>query len=341
MRRSQGPTIDDLGETEALRRIQRLIPSPSKKVVVGIGDDAAVCRRPEAEFLVATTDPIRAGVHFPETHIPWRELGYKAVLVNASDIVAMGGKPAWFLVSLGLPGKIEWKEVRALYQGFQEGLEVCGAEFLGGDLDQTEQAQIEATLLGSVPQKGILRLDGAAPDEWIYVTGTLGDSRAGLEILLRSPDAKSRVSKEEKSLVNRHLRPPYLFDAMREIRRRFRPTALTDISDGLARDARRLCEASGVGCRIDLENIPISSQCFFFCERNGEDPRLFAASGGEDYQLLFTSKIDPEKAPIEAAGIPVTAVGRTTKPPRRVSFRLCGQTVKGIEGYEHFRAGSD
>jgi len=339
MKPSRNRTVADLGETETLARVRRLLPGHTKNVVVGFGDDAAVLRPPRSGCLVVTADALREGVHFPARTFPWRDIGYKAVMVNASDIVAMGGKPTGMLVTLGVPGKIPWRNLRELYLGFLEALRVCDAELLGGDLDRTDRLHVEVTMQGSVPRRGILRIDGAGPEEWIYVTGTLGDSRAGLLLLVASSRKKGAISKDERVLVQRHFRPPYRYEAMRVIRREFSPTALVDLSDGLARDVRRLCTASGVGCRIELETLPVSAECFLMCERTGEDPRLFACRGGEDYQLLFTSKQDPEKAPKEAAGIPVTTIGRTRKSPRRVSFELCGLKLDDLEGYEHFRTG--
>lgn len=337
MNRSHHATVSDLGETGAIARLRRLLPEPSGSLLVGPGDDAAVWNPPKGRSLIVTTDPLREGVHFPREWIPWRDIGYKAVMVNASDITAMGGKPEALLVSLGLPGTTLWKNVRELYRGFLEALEVCGAELIGGDIDRTDRVHIEPTMFGSVAPKDVLRIDGAAADEWIYVTGTLGDSRAGLEILLGDGRKKKRPSRDEKILIGRHQRPPYLYEPMNQIRKMFRPTALIDVSDGAARDVVRLLTASGIGAEIHLENLPISAECFFYCESNGRDPRLFACRGGEDYQLLFTAKRDPENAPTEAAGVPVTAVGRTRKFPRRVSFELCGQKVGDLTGYEHFR----
>jgi thiamine-monophosphate kinase len=337
MKRPSGRTLADLGETETIARLRRLLPPSSESLLVGPGDDAAVWKPPKGKSLILTTDPLREGVHFSQTGIPWRDIGYKAVMVNASDIVAMGGEPEALLISLGLPGKTLWKDVRELYRGFLNALEVCGADLIGGDLDRTDRVHIEPTMFGSVTPKGVLRIEGAVADEWVYVTGTLGDSRAGLEILLTDGRKKKRPSKDEKTLIGRHYRPPYLFDSMREIRKRFRPTALIDVSDGVARDIVRLSKASGVGAVVQLENLPVSPECFFYCEAVSQDPRLFACRGGEDYQLLFTSKRDPEKAPTEAAGVPVTAIGRTRKSPQRVSFELCGQKVDDLMGYEHFR----
>lgn len=338
MKQSRPATLADLGETETIARLQRLLPSSSESLLVGPGDDAAVWKPPKGKFLVVTADPVREGVHFSRKGLPWREIGYKAVMVNASDIVAMGGKPESMLVSLGLPGAMLWKDLRDLYRGFLEALEVCGAELIGGDLDRTDRVHIEPTMFGSVTSKGILRIDGAQADEWIYVTGTLGDSRAGLELLLTDGRRRKNLSKDEKTLIQRHYRPPYLYESMREIRSRFRPTALIDVSDGVARDVVRLCKASGVGASVHLEGLPVSPECFFYCEAVSQDPRLFACRGGEDYQLLFTSKRDPERAPTEAAGVPVTAIGRTRKSPRRVSFELCGKRVDDLMGYEHFRS---
>jgi len=232
-----------------------------------------------------------------------------------------------------------WKDLRELYRGILEALEVCGAELIGGDVDRTDRVHIEPAMFGSVAPKDVIRIDGAGADQWIYATGTLGDSRAGLEILLTDGRKRKRLTKDEKTLVARHYRPPYLFEAMDEIRKTFRPTALIDVSDGAARDVVRLSSASGVGAIVQLENLPVSPECFFYCEAAGRDPRPFACRGGEDYQLLFTSRRHPEDAPTEAAGVPVTAIGRTRKSPRRVDLELCGHKIDDLAGYEHFRAG--
>jgi len=327
-------TLDRLGETEVLARIRRLVPSPGEGTVVGVGDDAAVTRPARGGLTVTTTDSLVEGVHFTPKRLDWRGLGYKIVLVNASDIVAMGGTPTYGLLALALPGATTWENVKSLYAGLFEGLRVTGAELIGGDVDRFEHVVINFTMTGKVSPRKILRQNGALPGQTIYVTGTLGDSAAALPILAKT--GKRRLRPEEEALIYRHFHPPYLHEAMVEIRRIWKPTATTDLSDGLARDLRKICRASGTGARVDLENLPISVECFLVCERRSQDPRTLAASGGEDYQLLFTSDLPPEKSPLLAGDVTVSPIGGIIRSPKKVEYRLCGRRVDLRGGLDHF-----
>jgi thiamine monophosphate kinase len=123
---------------------------------------------------------------------------------------------------------------------------------------------------------------------------------------------------------------------MKEIRRIWKPTATTDLSDGLARDLKKICRSSSVGARVDLENLPVSVECFLVCEERNQDPRTLAATGGEDYQLLFASNLPPEKSPTDAGGATVSPIGRIVQSPKRVEYRLCGRRVNLEGGFDHF-----
>ena len=336
-RHQRKETLDRIGEDEILSRIRRLVPPSGTGTVVGIGDDAAVLRPPRGEMTVATTDSLVEGVHFAGKRLDWRGLGYKTVLANAADIVAMGGTPTYGLLSLALPGSTAWEDIAAFYAGLLEALDITGAELAGGDVDRFERIVINFTMIGKVRARRILRQNGALPGQTIYVTGTLGDSAAALPILAEK--RKRRLSPEEETILHRHFHPPYLHREMEEIRRIWKPTATTDLSDGLARDLRKICTASNVGASVDLEGLPISVECFLVSEKRDQDPRLLAATGGEDYQLLFTSDRPAEKSPTEAGGVAVSPVGRINRSPKKIRYRLCGRAVEVKGGFDHFSQG--
>jgi thiamine-monophosphate kinase len=333
--RKKERTLSDLGETEIHARIRRLFKDHSASALVGCGDDGAVVRPTRGSGSVLTTDFLLEGVHFPGRLHRWYELGYKCVMINSSDVVAMGGKPEWFLSYVAAPARTKWRDLKQAFQGMRDALKRSGGQLVGGDVDEYEQVVLGGTMVGRVSPRDVLRMEGASPDDTIYVTGTLGDSALGCRLL--STPASRRKRADAENLVRRHLCPPYRGDVIDGLRRDFKPTALTDLSDGLARDLRKLCRAGGVGAHVNLESLPISVSLFMEAERLAEDPRILAAIGGEDYELLFTSGVDSEAAPREVEGIPVTPIGRVTRGRGRVEWFLCGDRVEIEGGFRHFK----
>lgn len=298
--------VSDIGEFGLIDRLAQLVAVHREDVVVGIGDDVAVLRGDGASWLLATIDSQVEGIHFLREAISPYQLGRKALAINVSDIAAMGGEPTFALVSLALPPDVEVAWVEALYRGLRSEGDISGVAVVGGNIARSpDGVVIDIALLGRVLPEELLLRSGARPGDLVLVTGTLGDSAAGLHLILHPdtpvPDAVRRY------LLERHLTPTPRLKEARVIARSRQATAMIDVSDGLSSDVGHICDRSGVGVRLWAERIPISDalrQVAAVTERPAWD---WALAGGEDYELCFTAP--PEKA--EALAREVTAVTGT------------------------------
>ncbi len=285
--------VKDLGEFGLIGRIVSSLPPPPEHVVVGVGDDVAVLEGVNDEYLLATIDAQVEGVHFELETTNAYQLGRKAVAINVSDIAAMGGTPLWALVSLALPPETEVAFVDELYRGMREEIQGSGGDIVGGNVSKAHGGVfIDLCLLGKVRRDRVLLRSGARDGDIILVTGTLGDSRAGLELLKHrhwtiSPEHRSRV-------VEKHLTPSARLREGQRLGEVRRVSAMLDVSDGLLGDLQHLCDAGRVGAQIYLDKVPVSPACCEVARMAGADPLLWALTGGEDYELLFT--VPPEHA---------------------------------------------
>jgi thiamine-monophosphate kinase len=263
--------ISELGEFGLIRRLARILGSDK------IGDDCAFIEQ-NGKFFVLTTDALVEGVHFLKNINP-ETLGWKAISVNVSDSVAGGGKPRWVLVSLIIPDRgVSW--VERLYAGIKSACDFYECEVVGGNVARGEKVVIDVFLVGETEKP--LRRAGAKPGEGLFVSGTLGDSRAGLELL---KEGRGDYKPYELALIERHTRPTARIDYLTHLRKY--ASACVDISDGLLMDAGHLAERSGVKIEIDSSKLPLSDELRRYCEERGKDPLEYALKGGEDYQLLF------------------------------------------------------
>lgn len=254
-----------------------LRPSASP-VVEGIGDDAAVIAVRGGEKLLLSCDLLVEGVHFERRYAGPRQLGWKAAAVNLSDIAAMGGRPIHLLVSLAVPPQLDMRWVRAFYSGMRRLADAHGVSIVGGDTSASPGPLfVDVTVVGSC-RRPVLRR-GAKPGDAIVVSRTLGDSAAGL-LALQSATI-------DRVLMRRHLCPHPEIALGRALAARGIPSAMIDLSDGLSRDLRNLCEASRCGARVEAEALPISRAVRRLCARLSRDPLAMALHGGEDYGLLF------------------------------------------------------
>lgn len=286
--------IKEIGEFGLIQRIAQLIPSAVPGVVVGIGDDVAVLDTGKEEHLLATCDIQVEEVHFKRELISPVQLGRRVAAINVSDIAAMGGHPTWALVSLALPPEMEVDFVDGLYEGMREQLGEAGAVVVGGNLSKiTGGTVIDLCLLGAVAPRDLVLRSGAKEEDLILVTGTLGDSRGGLE-LLRTPSLN--VSEPCRNvLVTRHLTPRPRLREGQLLGKCGRVHAMADVSDGLLSDVRHICGASRLGAEIWVDALPVSVECKEAALACGADPLDWAMRGGEDYELVFT--VDSRDAP--------------------------------------------
>jgi len=277
-----------------------------QQLILGIGDDTAAWSGDDS-IQLATVDSLIQGVHFTLDITSWEELGWRALAANLSDIAAMGGLPRYALVSLALPGDTEVEDVTALYRGMLELAQQFEVAIVGGDTSSAPLLVINITILGSSisRDKGILTRSAAKPGEKVAVTGYLGTAAAGLEMLSKHLQFDS----EATASLKRAFLQPYPRIAEGQILVEQGVRAAIDISDGLISDLRHICKASQVSARIEVDRLPIAPAV----KANFSDRALeLALSGGEDYELLFTTSEDIIGKVRAAASCPITVVGEIT-----------------------------
>jgi thiamine-monophosphate kinase len=336
--------VADIGEFGLIERVQqRLTAGTSTDLLTGIGDDAAVYRVADGKVHIVTTDALIEGVHFDRTFVPMRHLGFKALAVNVSDIVAMNGTPRFATIALGLPHNISVEMAEAFYDGLDEAATLYGVTIIGGDMTASQRLVISVTVIGEAPEERVVRRSGARPGDLICVSGDLGSSFAGLKVLL---DQKKRMEREGDAfkpalddfpyVIRRHLRPAARLDLVRGWEQAgVRPNALIDISDGLASELHHLCKQSGTGALVHAATIPIDLETRHVADQVGEDVDTFALFGGEDYELLFAlSEDDLERLPSDS----FTVIGHFTPPDEGIQLKTPeGGTIPlDAQGYAHF-----
>lgn len=310
--------------------------APRKDVSLAIGDDCAITEIKANQRLAITTDTLVEGIHF-FTDISPADLAYKALAVNLSDLAAMGAEPAWVSLALTLP-KVDHQWLAEFSRSFFDVLDHYNVDLIGGD---TTKGPLSITLTahGLLPRDKALCRHGAEKGDWIYVTGTLGDSAAGLH-LLQQKSISSTFSQNESYLIERHLRPtprvllgqtiaPYA-------------SAAIDISDGLLADLSHILNRSHVGASLKLETLPLSPQLLEVFGQ--EQAEKFALIGGEDYELCFTVA-DKNCVKLERAlthiGVDYTCIGqiRSKKIGMKIRAKRAGEKVElpSCQGFDHFQ----
>lgn len=324
-----------IDELSALRLIEERFHKASKCVEVGIGDDAAAVRISPGNLLLATTDCQVEDVHFVKSLISLRDLARKSVAVAVSDIGAMGGVPKFILASLGFP-KTEGDEfIDEMINGFRASEEEFGVSLIGGNLSSSDKLFLDVTALGEVEPVNIVKRSGAEPDDVIYVSGTLGDSALGLKIL-RSGNGRGR----DDYLIQRHVFPEPRLALGRRLAESGLVTSMIDVSDGLMLDLERITLHQGVGARVELERIPTSTEYDEKITGYAQDTYELALGGGEDYELLFTSR--PEKrgeigAVSRSTGIRITEIGSVVHGDAvRVLDTSGDEITVNMRGFVHF-----
>lgn len=309
-----------MNEFEVIRHLSKRLPEPPPEVIVPIGDDCAVLRLGDALW-VAAADMLVSGRHFKD----WassEEVGYKAVAANVSDVAAMGGVPRFVLASGGAD---DAETTLGCMNGVLEACEEFGAYPLGGDTTAAAALTVDVSILGQLVHTPVLR-SGARPGDLLAVTGELGASAAGLLALERGDLGPKR-------LIRKHLRPEPRLVAGRAAAR-LGAHALIDLSDGLASDVRHVCERSGVGCRVDLDLLPIAGDTREYLHSESRDPEVLAATGGEDYELLVAVSEEVVAALASESEVPVTVIGEVAG--EGLVFLRGGERVDGLSGWDHF-----
>ncbi len=334
---------DGVNEDELVATIRRLVASDAPGVTKGIGDDAAVVRVGDREVLL-TTDMLVEGVDFDREIASARDIGYRAMAANLSDIAAMGGSPRFGLVALGMPAGTEARFVVELFGGLREAADEHATAIVGGDLSSSDGVVISITLTGESPPGGAVLRTGARPGDRVVVTGRLGAGAGGFRLLREGPRmlASARADEWGDELVQAFLRPVARVGEGQTLARSG-ATAMMDVSDGLARDLPRLTAASGVGAVIWLDAVPVAPGLHALASAVGVDPLRLALGGGEDFELLAAlppDHVDDATVTLaERFGTALTVIGEFRSEPGVAAASARGAADESpLEpaGWDHF-----
>ena len=311
--------ISKLGEFGLIEKLTKDIPLKNASTKLGVGDDAAVLNFGDKEALV-TTDLLLEGIHFDLRYVPLKHLGYKAAVVNFSDIYAMNGMPKQITVSLGISSRFTVEHIEELYAGIRLACEIYGVDLVGGDTSASVTGLvISITCLGEAKKEDVVLRSGAKPTDIICVSGDLGAAYMGLQLLEREnqvaagqkdfqPDFSGR-----EYILERQLKPEARKDVIEELAKAgIKHTAMMDVSDGLSSELLHICKSSNVGCRVYEDRIPIDYQTAVMAEEFNMNLVVAAMNGGEDYELLFTVSLTDNDKIDKIKGI--TKIGYVTKP---------------------------
>lgn len=311
--------ISQIGEFGLIDRITRDFPLRNEASRKGVGDDCAVLTYKDTDVLVST-DLLVEGIHFDLTYVPLKHLGYKAAIVNFSDIYAMNGHPRQIVVSLAISKRFAVEHIEELYNGIRTACEIYGVDMVGGDTTSSRSGLvISITVIGDAPRDRIVYRSGAKDTDLICVSGDLGAAYMGLQVLEREkvasagkPDFEPEFNGKEY-LIERQLKPEARRDVIENLaKENILPTSMIDISDGLSSELLHICKASDCGCRVYEDRIPIDYQTAVMAEELNMNLVTAAMNGGEDYELLFTVPLHAHEAVKKIPGIHV--IGHITKP---------------------------
>jgi len=316
--------VSDVGEFGLIDLIKGDTIFNPKEVVVGIGDDTAVLKHPADKWLLATTDMMIENVHFILRPDNAEQIGYRAMAANVSDIAAMGGRPTHAMISIGVRPEMEVSLVERIYKGLKACSKRYGANIVGGDtVSSPENLVINVALLGSVESGKCLMRSGARPGDLVLVTGYLGDSSAGLDLLL----GEYKVSEEiKKYLLDRHYYPSPRVNEVAVAKKSGLITAADDISDGLGSEIHEISSASGVGAVIWFDALPVTKAAIEITKWTKKDLTEYALFGGEDFEIVMT--VDPADAESVAKAIEIETGTKAT---------IVGEIVEKSHGIMLFR----
>ncbi len=313
--------ISTLGEFGLIKELTKNFSLKHKSSVMGVGDDCAILdySGKDTETLV-TTDLLLEGIHFDLTYVPLRHLGYKACVVNFSDVYAMNGVPRQITVSLGISKRFTIEHIAELYDGIRLACEEYGVDLVGGDTSASVTGLIiSITCIGEGVKGQTVKRSGARDTDLICVSGDLGAAYMGLQLLEREREAGQGVQDFQPDfagkeyIIERQLKPEARRDVIAEMAQLgIHPTSMMDVSDGLSSELLHICQSSGVGCRVYEDRIPIDYQTAIMAEELNMNLVTAAMNGGEDYELLFTVPLH-EHDKIEQMKT-AKLIGRITKP---------------------------
>jgi thiamine-monophosphate kinase len=325
--------IEQLGEFGLIEFLTKNLVLKQASTKTGVGDDAAVLQIPSNKQCLLSTDMLVEGVHFDLTYMPLKHLGYKAVMVNLSDIAAMNGTPKQITVSIALSNRFSLEAVDQLYQGIYLACQKYDIDLVGGDTTSSVHGLIiSITVVGEAEEEKITYRNGAKLNDLIVVSGDLGSAYLGLQLLEREKNVFFETGQKVQPdlqgyeyLLERQLKPEARIDVVELLAEAgIKPNAMIDISDGLSSELLHLCKQSGLGCTIYEEKIPIDPTAVGLAHEFTLDPTTCALNGGEDYELLFTIDLkDYEKI----KNMPdLTVIGHITEKEAGCNLVTRGQT---------------
>ena len=313
----QRTNISDLGEFGLIEHLTKNFKINHKSTIKGVGDDAAVMDFKDKK-VVLTTDLLIEGVHFDLSYVPLKHLGYKAVIVNLSDVYAMNATATQITVSIAISNRFPLEAVEELYAGIALAAKSYNVDLVGGDTtSSTTGLLISISALGEANEEDLVFRNGAKPNDLLVVTGDLGAAYLGLQVLEREKEVYKVNPNNQPDLDNysyileRQLKPEARKDIVKLLKDlNVKPTSMIDISDGLSSEIIHICKQSKVGCDLYEEKIPLDPQVISTCEEFNIDSTTIALSGGEDYELLMT--ISQEDFPKIKANPNLTVIGYMT-----------------------------
>ncbi|RNC88030.1 MAG: thiamine-phosphate kinase [Winogradskyella sp.] len=339
----QRTSLSELGEFKLIEHLTHQFKINHKSTILGIGDDAAILT-PAKKSIVVTTDVLVEGVHFDLSYVPLKHLGYKAVMVNLSDVYAMNATATQITVSIAVSNRFPLEALEELYAGIETAARIYNVDVVGGDTtSSTSGLIISITAIGEVEDDKVVKRSGAKPNDLLVVTGDLGGAYMGLQVLEREKEVFKVNPQNQPDLsmytyiVERQLKPEARKDIVELLEQlEVKPTSMIDISDGLSSEIIHLCKQSNVGVDLYENKIPLDPQVISTCEEFNIDSTTIALNGGEDYELLMT--ISQEDYPKIKANPNLSVIGYITEAERGMHLITRAETKVPIiaKGWKNF-----
>ncbi|TYB71768.1 thiamine-phosphate kinase [Bizionia gelidisalsuginis] len=340
----QRTPLSELGEFALIEHLTKNFDVKHESTVKSIGDDAAVIN-PENKNIVVTTDLLVEGVHFDLSYAPLKHLGYKAVVVNLSDVYAMNAKATQITVSIAVSNRFPLEALEELYAGIETASKIYNIDVVGGDTTSSNSGlMISVTAIGEVEKGQEVYRSGAKPNDLLVLSGDLGGAYMGLQVLEREKEVFKVDPNNQPDLdaytyiMERQLKPEArkdIIDLLKDLD--VKPTSMIDVSDGLSSEILHLCKASKVGCDLYEDKIPLDPQVISTCEEFDIDSTTIALNGGEDYELLMT--ISQEDYPKIKANPNLTVIGYITEESAGAHLVTRGETKIQLQaqGWKTFK----
>lgn len=330
----QRTEIAQYGEFGLIKHLTEKFPVFNSSTLKGVGDDAAVLGFADKKVLV-TTDLLLEGVHFDLMYVPLKHLGYKAAIVNFSDVYAMNGEPKQITVSLGVSKRFSVEDLEQLYAGIELACNMYNVDLVGGDTSASMTGlTISITCIGEADTENIVYRNGAKPNDLICVSGDLGSAYMGLQLLEREKIVFAANNEAQPDfdgkdyILQRQLKPEARKDIVKALAEKgIKPTSMIDVSDGLSSELLHICTQSNVGCRVFEDKILINYQAVVMAEEINMNIVTAALNGGEDYELLFTVSIEDYDKVLQLENVGI--IGHITKP--ELGLHLVGREGEEIE----------